>query len=370
MARLKVTLLLIFIFFAGIQNHAREKNCCKTCEDPVNLGVRMHYGWIIQHSRWVKSAAESYPRGLELNLSWRYNNQDVWNNCGCYPRFGIYGMIWDYTKPGILGYGFATGLDFTYYFVLPGKFNPFVRGGAGFAYLTKPYDKENNRDNMSYAMHFNFNLFVNFGFLYQFNDDYGVNFSINMNHQSNAGIKEPNGGINFPSFSLGVQYSFEKGEFPHERKRDPEYFEKAEKVQNEIVLYGGLSAISFPDSGQFPMVGIQYLRHNRVSPLHSFLYGIELEMNGRGRSKNARYHGGRYDYHRVSVIVGHEFVMGNTQFSTSLGFYVYRPLVESDFMYQRYGLMYRFNKRFSAGLNFKSYGHVADFFDLRVSWSF
>ena len=62
--------------------------------------------------------------------------------------------------------------------------------------------------------------------------------------------------------------------------------------------------------------------------------------------------------------------MGRTIFSVQLGAYIYRPFVEYEDIYQRWGLMYNIYKNVYVGLNFKSYANSADHLSLRITQAF
>ena len=84
-----------------------------------------------------------------------------------------------------------------------------MKGKAGLSYLTKPYDKETHPENMSYSTHLNYLLSAGGGIRYAFSDYVEAQFLVSMNHNSNAALTEPNGGINYPSLSLSLGYTFE-----------------------------------------------------------------------------------------------------------------------------------------------------------------
>lgn len=274
-------------------------------------------------------------------------------------------FFFDYGKPEVLGYGFGGSIYLEYYFGFPSTYNFFIRGGVGPSYLTNPWDPENNNFNMSYAMHLNWHLFLNLGIKWQVNKNWYTNFSINMNHDSNAGIKEPNGGVNYPTASIGAGYIFEPGKFLD--RGDLPY---KKKTRLDVAFYYAISAVEFPDKGQFPMYGIDVIRSVQIARVGALLYGGEIEYNGRGEWKDKTYMGNQFSPLRASGIFGWEFLMGRTKFSVSLGAYFYRPIVESDFIYQRYGLVHHLSDHIFAGINFKSYRHVADFVDVRIGYSF
>jgi len=358
---LKLIFLLCLISNAWAQqNEIPEKNL-----NPFSLGIRTHYGFVIQHSSWVASVQGAKPKGLELDLNWHLNSSDPWRRSKGYPSVGASFFFFDYGKKSVLGYGFGGTVYIEHYFGFPSSYNIFLRGGLGPAYLTNPFNDGENPTNMSYAMYLNFHLFLNLGLRWQMGENWYGNFSVNMNHDSNAGIKEPNGGLNYPTISIGAGYTFHPGKFI---KRGDLSYNKINRW--DLAFYWGLSAVNYPDMGQYPMIGIDLIRNIQVTRLGSILYGFEFEYNGRGAWKNRTYHHNKYDPYRASIRGGWEFDMGRTKFSIALGLYLYRTIVESDFIYQRFGVVYNFTGNMFGGISFKSYRHVADFVDFRIGYSF
>ena len=72
---------------------------------------------------------------------------------------------------------------------------------------------------------------------------------------------------------------------------------------------------------------------------------------------------------KAGLAAGHEFLLGKFLFSQQFGAYLSNPNPEHPDVYQRYGLVFRINKRFSAGISLKAHGHVANFLDARMGIS-
>lgn len=336
---------------------------------PLTAGFNFIYGFAVPHAKEVVNIRGTHPIGYELNFDYLLYTREVWDDCHCYPRLGFHLALYDFDINEIFGYGYESGIDFTYFFGLLSKFNFLVKGKAGLSYLTKPYDKENHPENMSYSTHLNYLLSVGGGIRYAFSDNVEAQFLVSMNHNSNAAITEPNGGINYPALSLAVGYTFEPIEIKPRTHPDP-YLNAKSKNRWDISLFWGISAMPFPDESQVPMFGINVVRSWQVMRFGAVTAGAEMEMNGRARLRVQRGTIEDQSPWRGSIQGGWEFLMGKTIFSIQLGLYVYRPYKEKDDFYQRFGLVHRIFDHFYAGINFKSYRHWADHLDFRAIFSF
>ena len=336
---------------------------------PLTTSFNFIYGFAVPHAKEVVNIRGTHPIGYELNFAYLLYTREVWDDCHCYPRLGIHLAFYDFDINEIFGYGYEGGIDFTYFFGLLSKFNFLVKGKAGLSYLTKPYDKEDHPENMSYSTHLNYLLSAGGGIRYEFSDHVETQFLVSMNHNSNAALTEPNGGINYPALSLALGYTFDPVEIKSRTHPDP-YLTSENKKRWDISLFWGISAMPFPDPSQVPMFGLNVLRSWQVMRFGAVTAGAEMEMNGRARLRVQRGTIEDQSPWRGSVQGGWEFLMGRTIFSIQLGLYVYRPYKEKDDFYQRFGLVHRIFDHFYAGINFKSYRHWADHLDFRVIFSF
>ncbi|MCW8961914.1 MAG: acyloxyacyl hydrolase, partial [Ignavibacteriaceae bacterium] len=281
---------------------------------PLTAGFNFIYGFAVPHAKEVVNIRGTHPIGYELNFDYLLYTREVWDDCHCYPRLGFHLAFYDFDINEIFGYGFEGGIDFTYFFGLLSKFNFLVKGKAGLSYLTKPYDKENHPNNMSYSTHLNYLLSVGGGIRYAFSDNVEAQFLVSMNHNSNAAITEPNGGINYPALSFAVGYTFEPIEIKPRTHPDP-YLNAKNKKRWDISLFWGISAMPFPDESQMPMFGINVVRSWQVMRFGAVTAGAEVEMNGRARLRVQRGTIEDQSPWRGSIQGGWEFLMGKTIFS-------------------------------------------------------
>lgn len=336
-------------------------------------GFNFIYGFMIPHAKEVFNVREARPKGYEIDVYWHLNNDDVWDDCHCYPRVGAFISFYDFDINEILGYGYSGGLSFTYFFGIPSNLNFHLKGKAGLAYLTNPFNKEtqtSDKRNWSYSTHLNCLLSAGVGFTLKLSDQIETQFDWTMNHQSNAAYLEPNGGVNFWAAGLSVNYYSQIMEFKERFHPDP-YLTAKKKNRWDLSFSWGISSMPYPMPGQVPMYGITISRSIQTWRFVALYFGAELERNARAvEIYRRKYPGEDVDPLRASLLTGVEFQMGKVNFTAQMGGYVYRPFKEKDDLYQRWGLMYNVFNNVYAGLNFKSYGSHADHLSLRFTYSF
>jgi len=158
---------LLFLFFLSYQL-AFGTTPPDSTRFTRQIGLKLHQGFVIIHSRDLRPIRNSYPNGLELDFAWHNTSQKAWESCHCYPKLGLALTFWNYDHPEILGYG-VTSL----FYVEPifGAFNKIsfsIRAGMGLSYQSKPYDPLSNPDNYSYSTYIAFPLQLGVSLHYRF----------------------------------------------------------------------------------------------------------------------------------------------------------------------------------------------------------
>jgi hypothetical protein len=72
---------------------------------------------------------------------------------------------------------------------------------------------------------------------------------------------------------------------------------------------------------------------------------------------------------RAGFLVGHDFLLGKFVFTQRFGIYVFDQTPYYDRVYHRWGIHYFMNKHLGIGMQLKAHRHVADFVDLRITYS-
>lgn len=324
---------------------------------------RLHYGFIIIHSRDIRAIEDSYPWGFEVDFGKYTASQAVWDRCNCNLRRGWSLGFWDFDNRQVLGAG-VTGQ----YFIEPEfrvskKLRFSVRGAMGLSYQNRPHDPVTNPENLSYSTRIAFPLTVGITARKKLSPHWQVHLSGRYNHISNGSIRQPNKGINWPTLAAGLSYS------PHPiadtpREKKPWRSLGPPQRRKDITAIG-----SFDKTGNRVLTGIggaEVKYSAQVARLSALTIATEWGVHGSyplreggERSFSGQLLGG--------IATGHEFLLGKFIFSQQFGFYLHKPPNEPRDVYQRYGLVYRATEHWGTGIGFKAHGHVADFIDLRIT---
>ncbi len=332
------------------------------------IGMLLHRGFIIIHSRDIRPVEDSYPFGLTLDFSRHYTDRETWSKCRCFPRAGVQLSWFNFDNTAILGHGIILAPYIEPFFGKPAGLTLSFRASAGLAWLSKPWHEFENPDNLSYSMAISGYLQLGLNLNYFYRQNWNLKLSVNYNHISNGGLKEPNKGINYPTMSFGFEYFPEVVKF-----RNFEIDKKEsgfEKQRFDLSIFGTSGIHKAGDKERQAVFGLSFIYSRRYNRLHSFFGEIEWINNGLAREKMLREEDKVVDHNRVGLVAGHEYILGSFIFSQGLGIYIYRPYSDSEIIYQRWRLVYRFTENISAGIGLKSHRHIADFLDFRVGWSF
>lgn len=330
------------------------------------LGLQLHKGVVLIHSQDLRPVEHSYPWGIGFDLGFHFANKKSWDGCNCYPVLGASLTLWDYNKPEILGYG-VTGLFFIEpYFGAQNTVSFSFRAGFGISYQSKPFHEESNPENLSYSTYLAFPLLLGASLNIRLSKQYQLSLRANYNHFSNGGFKEPNGGINWPTVSLGVFRYFQNPDFKSYKKNN--WKEKGPPAMRlDVNFFLAVKQIEYQE--YTPIPGIEVKGSRQVARISALTIGLEWIYDNDAlhlyKKKQLDLGGDK-----VSAAVGHEFLLGKFLFSQQLGFYIYKPYRAGPDVYQRYGLVYRITKWLSFGVNLKAHGSKANFLDFRLGGSF
>ncbi len=92
------------------------------------------------------------------------------------------------------------GLLLKYVHSVNSHFSPYIEGGTGLVYSTQDLETQSTR--------WNFLTQAGFGLHYFFREDRSLNIGYRFRHSSNAGIKEPNSGIDVHSLIIGFSFFY------------------------------------------------------------------------------------------------------------------------------------------------------------------
>jgi hypothetical protein len=244
-----------------------------------------------------------------------------------------------------------------------------LKGAAGISYLSNPFDSISNPTNQSYSTQISTYLLVGLGLWFKLNKHWWINTSINYQHESNGGLKQPNKGINWPTAGIVINYQKYSRPF-YSGVRTKEKFWKQDAPRYDIGLFGlpRRSLDKNGNSGRLPLLGLTFQVGKQVGRINALTLGAEvyrdkeLKVNLLRDTLNA-------SPVKAGILAGHEFLLGKFLFSQRLGIYIFDQTPYYDLMYHRWGLQYYINHHFGLGFNLQAHKQVADFVDLRVVYT-
>ncbi len=369
--RRTVTLLctLLLILLGLPESLPAQDTIAQRVKPPFLLGAAAHSGWIIPHSRELVDVSTSKPYGLEVDLAWLLADERHTRASGLVAKRGVALHFVDYDDPEVLGHLFSITPYVEPMIRAQHRLHGSIRAGVGVAYLDRPYDEATNPTNLFYSTRVSFMVMMNAYLGYHLNPRWTMNAGFNFNHISNGGMRMPNKGINFPTWSLGAQYAFKPVRITrpvrdHVWRDQPRFQYQAMGSMSNKNAPAEVSGGSPVRCGLWGVMGVASGRTGRLTALGG---GTEWVYDGYAAEQVARW-GIAESAWKGALMAGPELLSGRVRFGIWFGAYLYAPSWEGDAIYQRYQLSYTIGKGLLIGTSLKAHRHVADVFDLRLGW--
>lgn len=362
-------LLILFTVNSSAQEEqGKSDSNSKRPPHIFSMGAGVHRGFIFAHSTAVQNTKGAHPTGIEIIFGWQRNDSKTWNLCNCFPKKGLLLAYYDFDVK-LLGRSYSAAYYLEPYYKLGNKTFFSFKGLAGLSYLTNPFDSVTNPTNQSYSAAIGAYLLVGLGTSFVVNKNWWINASINYQHNSNGGLRQPNKGINWPTAGLSIAY--QKNPRPYYKvKRNKEKFWKDYPVRWDLAVFG-IAKRGTTEEGynrRMPLIGTGLQASKQVGRINMLTLGAEV-YDDKSLRMQIKRDSIRVSAVRSGLMVGHEFLLGKFIFSQRLGIYVFNQTPYYDRVYHRWGIQYFLTKNISIGLNLKAHRHVADFVDLRLTYS-
>lgn len=333
-----------------------------------SVGLGVQHGFIFAHSPEVENTKGSNPTGIEGILSWQRSDPSVWNLCNCFPRKGILLAYYDYDN-AILGQSYTAAYFLEPVYRLGKRFFFSFKGAAGLSYLTNPFDTILNPGNRSYSTSVSGYLLFGLGLWLQLSEHWWLNASVNYQHESNGGLQQPNKGINWPTAGFALSYQLNPRPY-YTGKRQKDKYWKKDGIRWDAGLFGIAKRIRDEngDSHRKPLIGTSFQGSKQVGTINALTLGAEIFTDAALRQQ-LKQDSVSASAVRAGLLFGHEFLLGRFLFSQRLGVYIFDRTPYFDRIYHRWGIHYRINEHWGAGLHLQAHRQVADFIDLRITYS-
>lgn len=341
------------------------------------ITANFHWGSIYAHTDDIKNTEGAHPYGVSLELSRRSVDEDSWNRYGCFSRTGIMLTYLNFNTP-ILGSSYTAAFMFEPTYRLNSRMDFFIKTRVGLSYMNNPHDSTTNPDNNTYSTYINFFTTLGVGINYKLSSHYSAVLAANFIHNSNGGFKEPNRGLNYPGFSVGLMYSIDSNTTPY-YKRIKNYDWKKDRTHYELSAYyspkEGYDANW--ESRRKYLFGAQGLLSYRVSNINAITGAAEIYYDAAMKTIKQNI-GDSSSNIFAGLLLGNEFIFRKVLFTQQLGFYVYKntDVYTANYrkgfttVYHRWGLSYKVRQHWYIGFNILIHGRVADFIDGRAIYRF
>ncbi|MGM0649047.1 MAG: acyloxyacyl hydrolase [Bacteroidota bacterium] len=361
----KITYIFIIFFFISVSVFSQDDG--KYVNNYHHYGIKYYNGAIFAHADAVQNTAGSRPWAIELEYSKRHVSSKVWNTCRCYPSTGVLLAYKDYDND-ILGHGVHMAYYLQYHALPDSRISPIIRGTAGLEYNTNPYHEIHNPENRSYSIHVNSSLQVALGAYMQISDYAFADVVFAFNHISNGGVNAPNKGVNWPSAGLGLYYTPDFGDIKNRKDSIPVQ-KSSKKWLGRVNINLSAKAKTFDKKERNMIYDVEVLAGHRLNNLDNILGGFEWNLNGIN-VRTIEYYNLSANPNILSILAGHEFVMGKFRFSQKLGFYVFNQMDYDAIWYHKWGLRYQLKSNILIGVEVKAHKHVADYSSFSIGYAF
>jgi hypothetical protein len=344
--------LFIYLFFLSLFAQSQNKG-----NTNYAFSADINYGYNLARNHSNYAFEEKMPFSFQLSYKKaNYFNQSKLNHFS-YTDFGINFLYHDF-KDKQLGKNYGLYIFSDFYLNHPKrKFQLVFRTMMGLAYNTNPYNKVTNPKNRLFGEHLLFPFDIAFYIKSPKWQHWRAELGLGIFHYSDGNLQAPNYGANIPSMMFGLIYD----------RKDKEIIAAKEKLsfdkkwQYSAFLRFGMNESDYKDSGVFPFFipGFQVSKHltyrNRIS------FGAELFLSYFLKEQiSYEYHtmpelglSEEYDFKRFGLFASHEFFYGKFGLTMGVGYYIYYPYAFESRLYNRLGVKYYFNNKWSAAYSIK-----------------
>ncbi|MBC8109779.1 MAG: acyloxyacyl hydrolase [Verrucomicrobia bacterium] len=328
------------------------------------LSVQAGQGFVLKHSERMGVLAQSRPYSFEMSFARQADGSKIWHKPFRYPQTGITAGFMDFRNP-ILGQVFYL-FPFAEKTML-GKQQAQVRFkfGTGLVYVAKPFDVDNNFQNVAISSRFVYLLQGTLSGNFQVCKNWKIKTGLVFTHFSNASFTQPNAGVNVPSVMLGINYQPDFQNYIQLPDTFSRMFSK--RITFNILGVFTVQEIGLPDGKKYWGANLISYIGKPVSYKSALVAGIDFFVNSAQKQlvEDNKISGSKKpDFKQAGITFGHELLMSRLSLLTQLGVYVYAPYSNAQAVYQRYGLKYKTGRRTNIGIFLKSHYGTAEY----VEW--
>ncbi len=370
----------VFLIFCCIALFG-QKLCA---QQKWNLESRASFGKIVRHNDILNFDNDQLGTtfGQEFNIKFQTLGTKEWHHWQKYPALGL-ALNFHHLGNNDL-FGFAIGIRPNMNISILRKKNGFIdfQFGTGLAYLSKPFDYNDNPINNAIGSHWNNITAFHFFGGYNIGSTWNIHAGFGLTHYSNGAAQMPNYGINIPEVSLGLRYSFQP-----ENQIDESSFKNKLNLPEKrwgFQMHLDLAYREYQESGgpRYPIYIGSVAGSFALNKVNRVLLGLEIEKNvgiyffQRHLDPSTSEKQLRSDSRKIMVFAADEFLFGNVGVLLQLGTYIHRGEQAPFSVYNKLSVRYYLppvgkpTTRFYGAIYLKSHISVAEYIAFGFGASF
>jgi hypothetical protein len=329
------------------------------------IGLQGFYGSFLTHIPKAQYLRDSYSYFGELSIQQQTDGRHPWQVTNGLPQVGLALQFGNTGSRQYIGSMAALFPFVSWPLFRTTNVYSSLRGGAGFGWIQKPYDKITNHKNTLIGTHGN--AYINF--LWQADvrlfSKLHATAGISFSHFSNGSSTLPNLGLNIPALALGLRYVPSETYLRVKRANDS----LTKKSCITLFTTAGLKQFPWIESRRYVVNTLQaewsrpFWASGKYSGGVVLFYNRTLEVNPLGILDQKRT-GNKL---QAGVFVGYEHLFGRLSVPVQVGAYVYNRDIYTA-LFQQLGFRYRINPYWTAQLAMKTHSGKADFVHLGVGY--
>ncbi|MBS1680408.1 MAG: acyloxyacyl hydrolase [Bacteroidetes bacterium] len=332
-----------------------------------SFGAKWQYASIWTNRTILQPFTQSHPQSFQFDLGVLKNTNQAWNNCGCYSQNGLSVSYTDFNNSK-LGHAFTIAAFTQPLLYNSNRFQLSIRGSAGLAFVNKLYDSISNKDNIFFSASSSFYLGLGLNFSFRISNHLQAISSLQFNHISNGGKRDPNEGMNFPAVNVVVNYVVNPtmlNKRPNQKFTDKSW---------SLALHTFGTQRSVPATWVWPaatrwVLGVNVGLIKRLGRMNGVGVGGEFYNDGIKEVLQQRSNQ-RIQTQTGAVSIQHYLFFGKLLFGQQAAWFVTPKTGYQKKFYQRYFLEYAIKKNWYLGVSLKAHGDHSDFLALSTGYLF
>lgn len=324
-------------------------------------GVNVNYGDI-----WAHTPSIQYVKGQSLNLQARWyrelNDDEDWLSPFRHPFTGL-ALHYISTNTELLEDGYGATLFIEPRILDGDKFSIKARIHGGLAYRTTKYHEENNPLNLLISTDLSFMFEAKLLFDYKFSEHFGLGLNYSFTHFSNGAVKQPNLGLNIPTYGFNINYYPESDWFQKSAKRN---ITVDKSLRYGLALGTGSRHFLENTDKYSQLFSLELIARKRISAW----YGLELDLkllHRQGSIEEKDVYSTNY-HQFAGASLGNEFRFKNLAVLVQYGYYFYNSRNFDGAFYGSNGARYYFTEHFFTSVTMVNHGKTADYINFSAGF--